>query len=416
MFHQRRFRVMSCSGAAMLFALTFHSNAFATAGCDLMAGLDLPNTTITLAQSVEAGKSTNLPAYCRVTATLKPSMDSDIHIEVWMPETGWNGKYLAAGNGGWGGSIVTGDLATGLRRGYATSSTDTGHTGGGAFALGHPEKVIDFGYRAIHETTLKSKAIITAFYGSGPTFSYWNSCSAGGRQGLDEAQRYPTDFDGIIAGAPAVNWTGRAIQSIWVAQAMHNDEASYIPPTKYPALHAAALQACDELDRVKDGVIENPRICKFDPKVLECRNGDAASCLTTPQVEASRKVYSAVNDPRTGREIFPGQEPGSEANWANLGGPTPLGIALDEMKYVVFNDANWDYKSFHFDRDIEKVDRADAGIINALNPNLGPFFARKGKIIQYHGWADQQISPMSSVNYYTSVYQTLGGTGKTFSS
>ena len=172
-----------------------------------------------------------------------------------------------------------------LRSGYATASTDTGHTGGtGSFALGHPEKLIDFGYRAVHEMTVKAKSIITEYYGSAPQYSYWNGCSAGGRQGLKEAQRYPGDFDGIIAGASANPRTRLSAWELWVGQATLKDPESYIPKTKYPMIHQAVLAQCDAIDGLKDGLIQDPRQCHFDPKVLACKAEDGPNCLTAPQV------------------------------------------------------------------------------------------------------------------------------------
>src|SRR6185503_13656275 len=222
--------------------------------------------------------------------------DSDIKIEVWLPTANWNTKYQAVGNGGWAGVISYPAMAEALTRGYATSSTDTGHVGGsGSFALGHQEKLIDFGYRSEHEMTVKSKAIIKAFYGNAPQYSYWNGCSTGGRQGLKEAQMFPDDYDGIIAGAPA----NRTALSLWIAAAVLKDRESYIPPSKYPMIHQAVVTACDSLDGVKDGLLEDPRACKFDPKVLQCKAGDEPSCLTAPQVEAARKIYSPAKNPRT---------------------------------------------------------------------------------------------------------------------
>jgi feruloyl esterase len=240
--------------------------------CEQLASLALPQATISLAQPVAEGAFVapgagarggapnevfkRLPAFCRVAATLAPSSDSDIKVEVWLPAAGWNGKFLAVGNGGWAGSISYPAMADALGRGYATSSTDTGHTGGnGSFALGHPEKLIDYAWRSEHEMTVKAKAIIAAFYGEAAKLSYWNGCSAGGKQALKEAQKFPEDFNGIIAGAPAADWTGRATASLRVAQAIHKDEASDIPAAKYPIVHAAVLDACDALDGVKDGVI-----------------------------------------------------------------------------------------------------------------------------------------------------------------
>jgi feruloyl esterase len=403
----------------------------AAASCESLASLTLPGTRVTSAQSVAAGAFTipgagrggrgaaqldealkSLPAFCRIEATLEPSSDSDIKIEVWMPASAWNGKYQAVGNGGWTGNIVYAAMVEALRRGYATSSTDTGHTGGSAsFALGHPEKLIDFGYRSVHEMTGVAKKVIAAFYGNPARLAYWNGCSAGGRQGLKEAQMFASDYDGIIAGAPALDWTGRAAQSLRVGQAMHKDEASYIPPAKYPVLRNAVLEACDAGDGVKDGVLENPTQCKFDPKVLECKGADEPSCLTAPQVEAARKAYASATNQKTKREIT-GLEPGSELGWATWGGPQPFATSTDHFKYVVFKDPSWDHQRFNFDTDIVLAEQVDAGVINALNPNLKAFFDRKGKLIQYHGWADPQISPGASVEYYKSVLEASGGAGK----
>ncbi|PYU19376.1 MAG: tannase/feruloyl esterase family alpha/beta hydrolase, partial [Acidobacteria bacterium] len=234
---------------------------------------------------------------------MRPSSDSDIRIEVWLPISGWNGKLQSVGNGGWAGFISYPALARGLADGYATASTDTGHTGNtGSFALGHPEKMIDFGYRSEHEMTVAAKAIIAAYYGDGPRLSYWNGCSTGGRQGLTEAQRYPSDYNAIIAGAPANNRTHIYAWSLWIAQAVHQGENSYIPPSKYAMIHKAVVEACDALDGLKDGLIGDPRRCHFDPKVLLCKGADGPSCLTSQQVDVARKIYSAAKNPRTGQE------------------------------------------------------------------------------------------------------------------
>ncbi len=398
--------------------------------CESLSSLSLPQTTITLAQTVAAGAFTapggggrgrggdpnaafkNLPEFCRVAATIKPTTDSEIKMELWMPASGWNGKLEANGNGGWTGSITPNTLAAGVERGYAAAMTDTGHEGGSAsFGAGHPEKVIDFGYRSVHEMTVKSKALIAAFYGDGPKLSYWNGCSSGGRQGLKEAQKYPEDFNAIVAGSPAINLTGRAIQSVWIGQATHRDEGAAIPPSKFAMIHTAALDQCDTLDGAKDGIIEDPTRCKFDPKVLECKGEDSPSCLTSPQVETARRIYADVINPRTKKEIFPGHEPGSELGWNTMAGPNPFGVGLDLFKYIVFNNPNWDYKTFNFDTDTAtsyKVDEA----MDALDPDLKAFLGRGGKIIQYHGWADPQISPRSSVEYYNAVLEKMGGSAK----
>jgi len=381
------------------------------APCESLASLSIPDTTITSAQVVSSNK--DLPPYCRIAATLKPSSDSDIKIEVWMPASGWNGKFEAVGNGGWSGAIGTSALAAAVQRGFASASTDTGHEGSSArFALDHPEKLVDYGYRAVHEMTLKSKAIIAAYYGRGAKLSYWNGCSAGGKQGLKEAQRFPDDFDAIIAGAPANNWTGRAAHALWIAQAVHNDEASYIPPSKYPLIHNAVLEACDARDGVKDGILDDPTRCQFDPKVLECKGADGPGCLSAPQVEAARRIYSGVANSRTKEQIFPGLEPGSELGWAVMAGPQAFAIAQEHFKYVVFKDPSWDYRKLNFDSDIALAEKIDDGTINAMDPNLKPFFGHGGKLLQYHGWNDWQIAPLSSVTYYKTVADTLGGASK----
>ena len=355
----------------------------------------------------------DLPAFCRVSATLKPSTDSDIKMEVWMPVSGWNEKFMAVGNGGWAGSIRYDHLAPSLTAGYAAASTDTGHTGSNAaFALDHPEKLIDFAYRSEHEMTRQAKAIVAAYYGRGARISYWNGCSSGGRQALKEAQRYPADFDGIIAGDPTNNWTGRAIQSLWVAQAVHKDAASFIPAAKFPAIHRAVLEACDALDGLKDGVIENPAVCKFDPGVLECKGPDGPACLTAPQVESARKIYSGPVNPRSGKVIAPGLEPGSELGWANMAGPQPLPHGDEYFKFVIFANPNWDYRTLNFNRDVALAEKLDGDRINATDPNLKEFFQRGGKLLQYHGWSDQQVAPGNSVDYYNTVTNRMGGLSK----
>jgi feruloyl esterase len=413
----------------------------AQTSCERLADQRLPNVSITLAVSVAPGpfqlpaapatgpapgrggpaEPLVLPAHCRVAAILKPSPDSNIEMELWLPSA-WNGKFQAVGNGGFAGSItyagigggaVASNMVAALQQGYATASTDTGHKGtGGSFAYQHPEQFTDFAWRAIHEMTVQSKALIQVFYGKAPTRSYWNSCSNGGRAGLQEAQRFPADFDGILAGSPVLNWTGRAVQAIWVARAVHESDASYIPPAKFPAIHKAAVEKCDELDGVKDGILENPTRCQFDPAVLLCKGDDNPSCLTAPQAEAARRIYTPASNPKTGKEFYPGLEPGSELGWATYGGPRPFGTADDHFKYVVFQDPNWDYRKFDFDSGITLAERIGKGTVDALNPNLKEFFSRGGKLIQYHGWNDPQVLPLNSVHYYTSVLEAMGGAGK----
>jgi len=234
---------------------------------------------------------------------VKPSEDSDIHIEIWLPASAWNGKFQGIGNGGFAGSIDFNALAGAVAHGYAAAATDTGHHAGGtdaSWALNHPEKIADFAYRAIHETAEVAKGVIFAFYETAPKRSYFNSCSNGGRQALMEAERYPADYDGIVAGAPADYWTHLLTTAISNLQAV-SEPGSAFAASKLPAIEGAALAACDALDGVKDGVIENPAQCHFDPGVLLCKGPETDACLTAPQVAAVRKSMPATRPRRANR-------------------------------------------------------------------------------------------------------------------
>jgi feruloyl esterase len=392
-----------------------------------LKSLSLPDATITAAQLVPAGPFTPpgaptpvalsapsmLPAYCRVNAVLRPSSDSSIEMEVWLPAADWNGKFQAVGNGGWAGTISNlsyQNMTVALEEHYATASNDTGHKGNigdASFALGHPEKLVDFAYRAVHEMTVKSKSIIAAFYGQSPRLSYWNGCSTGGRQGLMEAQRYPEDFDGIIAGAPANYMHHLLAWSMQVGLNTFKDKESLIPPAKYPLLNQAVLTACDSLDGVRDGVLGDPRTCHFDPSTLLCRAGDSNQCLTAPQVESAKKIYGPLKT-KSGALFFPGLERGTELTWGPLaGGPEPFGIALSAFKYVAHEDPNWDWRTFDLERDTALIDEK-AGFIHAIQPDLRAFKARGGKLLLYHGWSDQLIPPENTINYYSSVLAKMG--------
>ena len=411
-----------------LAASFFCGPPVAGATCESLATLSLPDTTITLAKPEPAGKFTpprpgnlpgrpldNLPAFCRVAAEIKPTKDSDIKFELWMPASGWNGKFMGLGNGGWAGEISHSGIGDALRRGYAAASTDTGHEGSGgdaSFALSHPEKVIDFGYRAVHEMTVKSKAIIAAFYGNALKHSYWDGCSTGGKQGLTEAQRFPHDYDGIIAGAPANFFTHLIVSGIWIAEATRENPTGYIPKEKLPLLHKAVVDACDTLDGMKDGLLENPKRCHFDPNVLLCKGADSPECLTAAQVEAAKKIYAGPKNPRTGEQIFPGLEPGSENGWVFFAREREPPIVASHFKYLVFKNPNWDFHTLNFDSDVALADKLDNGIITATNPNLKEFFAQGGKLLLYHGWNDGAIAPQNTINYYNTVADAMGGSAK----
>jgi feruloyl esterase len=395
--------------------------------CDNLARLSLPHVTITSAVSVGAGAFTppaapgpgrpntalfkTLPAFCRVMATLAPSSDSDIKMEVWLPSSDWNNDFQAIGNGGWNGTMGYAPLAEGVKRGFATAGTDTGHEGGSAsFAMGHPEKLTDFAYRAVHEMTVTSKAIIQSFYGSAPRYSYWNGCSTGGRQGLKEAQKFPADFDGIVAGAPANHQTHLHVWSIWVAQQVNKTPDSFLPPAKLEVLHRAVVAACDASDGVKDGLIGDPTRCHFDPKTIECK-GEQTACLSPAQVEAVQAIYAGPKN-SSGKEVFPTFEPGSELGWFILGGKEAASVASDSFTYVVYKNPKWDWHTMNLDNDVTQIEKTYGSLIDATDPNMKPFFAHKGKLLMYHGWSDQLIAPENSIQYYSRVVKNLGGEAK----
>ena len=390
--------------------------ALAQLPCERMASLKLTNATITAADPIAAGEYktqeppnaiVHVPAFCRIAATLHPTADSSIGVEVWLPEN-WNGKYEAVGGGGWAGNISYAAMAAALAEGYATSSTDTGHKGGDAkFAPGHPEKIVDYAYRAVHEMTVQAKALIKERYGRAPRLSYWNGCSTGGRQGLQEAQRYPEDFDAIIAGAPANSMLRLGAWDMQAALTIQKDQAHLIPAGKLAMLHAAVVAACDGLDGIKDGLLSNPKTCRFDPQTLLCKGPDGASCLTGPQVESVRAMYTPARQ-KDGTLVYPGMPRGGENAWTRMSDPNPFPLSQSTYQYALHEDAAWDWRTFNLDRDVADADEK-LGAIDATNPDLSAFRDRGGKLLMYHGWADQLISAENSLNYRASVEAKLGG-------
>ncbi len=393
----------------------------AAASCESVASLVLPDGKITSAALVAAGEFTpprglmmggpavfkTTPAFCRVTATLTPSPDSDIRIEVWMPAENWNGKLVGIGNGVWAGSINHSALAEPLARGYATAATDGGHAGTGMdakFAVGHKEKLIDFGYRAVHEMTVKAKEIIAAYYGRKEQRSLWVSCSTGGRQGLMEGYRYPEDYDGISAMAPANPMVGLMISSLWTGYAAMKDDARKLAPPQLTAVNKAFVRQCDEKDGLKDGIAGDPQQCDFDPGILQCKEGDGGNCLTPPQVEAMRDIYAGTRNPRTGEQIFAGFPPGSEQQLMVLVGDTqPFPAAISYFRDIVFNNPQWDYKSYDYDKDAAASFKAASAILDVPADGLTEFIEGGGKLLLSHGWADGLIPASNTVAFYKSM-------------
>ncbi len=434
----RKLSILVAFGAAFLFASSSGvwleaqaPDAGRAAACEKLTSTSLPKVTVTSAAFVVAGAMpappargggagvagagnpfADLPAICRVAATLRPSSDSDIKMELWMPAT-WNGKLRGTGNGGLGGGAGANAnaLAAGVRRGYATAGHNTGHEGDSSYALEHPEKIKDFGYRATHEMTTTAKALIRAFYGSAPKASYMAEGGGGTIAALSSAQRYPEDYDTVAVTGMSSYLTRHTFGQMWVWQATHADEASFIPSDKYPVLNKAALEACDGSDGLKDGIIGDPESCKFDPGVTQCKEASGLTCLTGPQVVAARKIYQGPRNPRTGAEIYSPLYPGSELGWGQLaGGAQPLGIPVEFFKYYVFRDANWDYRArpLNFDRDVELSDRPEIQPVNAVDPDLRKFFARGGKLLLVDGWSDTAVPPKVAINYYNRVVAAVG--------
>jgi hypothetical protein len=410
----------------IIISMQICSVAIAATDCEALAGLSLPNTRIRVAERVANGSFSpagekplsGLPAFCRVEGVIAPSPDSEIVFELWMPASGWNHKFQGIGNGGFAGAISYGGLASAVKRGYAAASTDTGHKGTGIdarWALGHPEKIIDFGYRGIHEMTVKGKAIVQAYYGEAARHCYFASCSNGGRQALVEAQRYPADYDGIIAGAPAYDWTGTMADFVWDTLAL-SAPASFIPPAKLPSIELAVLAACDLQDGVKDGVLNNPKQCRFNPGSMLCDPGASAGCLTAPQIEALKKIYTG---PKGGSGFSPGGEtgPGGWGLW--ITGPEP-GKSLQAIfatqfyENMVIGRTDWDMRTFDFERDMKVVNEKMAPILNATDPDLEAFRNRGGKLILFHGWADAALPPVRTIDYYNAIRKTMGKSADSF--
>ena len=410
-----RFLILKALCAAALAS----TSASAAEPCASLARVPLSNnTSITLAAPVAAGQFTppdgaavRVPAFCRVSGVSRPTSDSEIKFEIWLPEE-WNGKFDQGGNGGYGrGFNLPGAfMVAALNRGYAVAGTDMGHPRTFGYdltwAFHHPEKLNDWAYRANHVTAQNAKAMIRAFYGEGPRFSYFTGCSDGGHEALMEAQRFPDDFDGIIGGALANNWTRQAPAHIWQARPLL---ASGMTPGKLSLVAKAAVAACDGIDGLIDGIIDDPRRCTFDPSALQCKGDDASDCLTAAQVDAVRKNYSGLRNPKTGEQLYPGVERGGEALWTFVLPPTPGGLGLAFYRYLVFEDPSWEMNRLDYDRDVTLGDAKMGPIINSTNPDLSDFRALGGKFIMYHGWSDQAINPRNSIDYLNAVAGFFNG-------
>ncbi|HZP48053.1 MAG TPA: tannase/feruloyl esterase family alpha/beta hydrolase [Vicinamibacterales bacterium] len=420
---------------ALFDAATFAAPASGTA-CANLAALTIPTVTIRSATLMPAGPFSppgsrtemTLPAFCRVEAVARPTSDSEIRFEVWIPPAdAWNGKLAGVGNGGYMGSISYAAMATELRKGYATASTDTGHTGDDMrFGQAHPEKIVDYAYRAVHVMTDTAKLIVRDAQGRFAERAYFIGCSAGGQQALSEAQRFPEDYDGIVAGDPANNRIRQSFGFLYAWEVTHNPDGSpIIPPSKLQLLTKSAVETCDASDGLKDGLIDDPRKCHFDPARLLCASGagasakDEASCLTAPQVEAAKKMYDGLKSPRTGEQIYTGWPRGSEAfgdtaiqSWGTYVTDPKEPMRLGFFKYFLFHDPNWDYRSIDWDRDLAYAEQK-LGFFAPVDRDLSGLKKRGGKLLMYTGWMDPVVPPQDTVAYYEGVLKTMGGADKT---
>jgi feruloyl esterase len=405
--------------------------AAAGTACANLAALTIPTVTIKSATAVTAGPfappgsqtAMTLPAFCRIEATARPTSDSDIKFEVWIPPVeAWNGKFEGVGNGGYQGSISYAAMATALRRGYATASTDTGHTGDDMkFGQGHPEKLIDYGHRAVHVMTESAKLIVRDAMGRFAERSYFVGCSAGGQQALSEAQRYPEDYDGIVAGDPANNRIRQTFGflSSWIATHAADGKPVITQP-KLALLTKSVVEACDQIDGLKDGIIDDPRRCHFDPAKLLCRSvSDEPTCLTAPQVDAAKKMYDGTKNPRTGELVFTGWPRGSEGfgeapgqSWRQYVVDPPEPMRVGFFKYWLFHDPNWDYRSIDWEHDLAYAEQK-LPFMAAVDKDLSPFKKHVGKLVMYSGWADPVVPPQDTVAYYEGVVKTMGGLAPT---
>lgn len=410
--------------------------AAASPGCTALRELMLPHTQIMLAEAVAAGSFKapdrtvqDVPAFCRVHAVARPAAGSEIHFEIWLPASGWNGRYRQYAEGGTGGVINYKRLAEYLRSGAAAGTTDDGHSGGGrsGWAFGHPERIIDWGNRAQAETATSAKMLIRRFYGRPPRFSYLAGCSGGGRAAMKAAQRYPKLFDGILAGAPTIGGARIMAWRGYNARLWLQNPAGRIPAAKLPAIKRAALAACTPKARLIEGIAGDPRQCRPDPAALLCKGADSSDCLTAPQVETLRAAYAGPRDPATGAQIYPGVTPGAEStaifgNWTGTAEATPP-AHLEQVQGAYRDFAqlgpSWDAAGFDPSRDFLLFENAPIGtarlgpIYAADDPDLSAFRRHGGKLIAYFGWLDSLDTADYIRRYYDRVAAHLGGIAQT---
>lgn len=389
----------------------FMAGGAQAADCAGLAALTLPDARIVSAEMAPEAK--DAPAHCRVKGVAATS----IGFEVWLPASRWNGRLLSVGNGGFGGQVQTAALTDGLREGYAVTGDNTGHQGDGRAWMADPARVRDWGHSAVHLATAPAKAIVQAYYGAPARFSYFSGCSTGGAEAMEEAEFFPGDYDGILAGAPGMSYAHLMLSFLWGLKAA--ETGAVIPQAKLVLLHKAVLDECDGLDGLRDGLISDPEACRFDPARLTCRGDDAPDCLTAAEVHTARMIYQGPRNPRTGAQIYPGFAFGSEADpssgaagpfaygWGGIQGPLAQMFAIPLMRDMVYRDPKWDWRSFDWDKDVADLDRRVAADITATDPDLRAF-ARHGKLIMYQGWGDPLNAQTLPADYRAEVIGVFG--------
>lgn len=415
---------MSWLTRGFLCLLFASSSLLFAADCASLKSAQLADTQITFADIVTSGdfETTSsgwlhdLPHFCRVAGIIRPTSDSKIRFEVWLPVEGWNGRMVGTGNGGFAGTFYYQQMGPYLKRGFAAVGSDAGHQAEGTdstWAVGHPEKVKDFGWRAIHLTAERSKQIIEAYYGKPADKSYFESCSDGGREGLIEAERFPDDYDGIMAGAPAAAWSSGVAAGLRLYQRLDGDPEAYIPDRKLPAIQRAVLAACDELDGVKDGIIGDPSKCHFDPQVLLCKQDDELDCLTPPQIETLKMLYAGAKDEH-GAVLSSGASMGDETSWKDwiIGTDPPQSYGMryvaNYIRYMVSDDPKINLLTADPNEILRQSIAKESANLDATNPDLSKFAAHGGKLILFHGWNDPAIAPGSTIIYFESVIKQMG--------
>lgn len=431
---RRMTAAVACSVSMSLLASALHvpQARGEIKGCDVsaLAALKIDATIVRDAAVVPpggtesprmAGPATSLPSYCRVRGSVAPGKDSLINFEVWIPER-WNGKIVVTGNGGYGNTLSYRDMAHALSLGYAAAGGDTGHQTPTPddllWGVGHPERILDWGTRSIHAITGPARRLAEGVKGQPVTRAYFYGCSTGGHQGYAELQRYPQDFDGVIAGAPGNNRVRLNAGFLWqyLTNRRRGDPGTPIlPASKLPLVTRAVVAACDASDGVTDGVVDDPRSCRFDPAALACKDGDEDDCLTREQIDALQQMYAGARNPRTGEQVYPGWPKSSEAltvspdgrpgsGWHQYwGGAEPARAGF--WRHWVFENPSWDWWSFDFDRHLALADEKVGRLVDQVNPDLAAFKVRGGKALVYQGWQDPVVNALDTIAYYEQVRQ-----------